>query len=125
MKNLKFYLLCILTGAVTGMVTVPYRYLLVKSATLREILFAHDVPVWRHLLALAAMWLVGMFIYRIVKRFPMISGSGIPQAEGAVNGRFSLKQPFKNLWAKFTGGLLGIGMGLSLGREGPSVQMGA
>ena len=125
LKNLKFYLLCILTGAVTGMVTVPYRYLLVKSATLREFLFAHDVPVWRHLFSLAVMWLAGMFIYRIVKRFPMISGSGIPQAEGAVNGRFSLKRPFKSLLAKFSGGLLGIGMGLSLGREGPSVQMGA
>ena len=29
------------------------------------------------------------------------------------------------LWRKFLGGVLGISMGLMLGREGPSIQLGA
>src|SRR5262249_57405720 len=33
--------------------------------------------------------------------------------------------PFHLLWVKFCGGVLAIGSGLALGREGPSVQMGA
>jgi chloride channel protein, CIC family len=33
--------------------------------------------------------------------------------------------PFRLIWVKFLGGLLAIGSGLALGREGPSVQMGA
>jgi chloride channel protein, CIC family len=33
--------------------------------------------------------------------------------------------PFQLIWVKFCGGVLAIGSGLALGREGPSVQMGA
>lgn len=125
MKNLKFYILCIVVGILTGLVTVPYRILLLKSVVVRDVLFAHDVPWWRHVLVLLAMWCVGMFIYWLVKKYPLISGSGIPQAEGAICGRFPFKNAFKSMIAKFCGGVLGIGMGFSLGREGPSVQMGA
>lgn len=48
----------------------------------------------------------------------------IPQIEGAIFGRFQFIHPLKALIAKFIGGVAGIGMGFSLGREGPSVQMG-
>ena len=54
----------------------------------------------------------------------MISGSGIPQVEGEVTGK--LKQNWKRvLPAKFFGGFLCMLGGLSLGREGPSIQLGA
>lgn len=124
-RNVRFYTFCILVGIITGVVTVPYRYLLIKSATIREFLFSDERPWWFSVLAVALMWSVGMGIYWMVKKRPMISGSGIPQVEGAISGRFDFKNPFKALVSKFAGGLLGIGMGLSLGREGPSVQMGA
>lgn len=124
-SSLKLYLLSILVGIVTGLFTVPFRYLLTKSDIVRNYLFTKDSTILFHLLVIACMWCVGLFIYQLVKRFPMISGSGIPQVEGAVSGRFNFPNSFKNLIAKFTGGVLGIGMGLSLGREGPSVQMGA
>lgn len=124
-SHIRLYLLCIAVGAVTGIVTVPYRYLLVKSAGLREILFSSHRPWYIHFLIILFMWLIGWLIYRLVKKYPLISGSGIPQVEGAIYGRFKFSHPFRLLAAKFAGGLASIGMGFSLGREGPSVQMGA
>ena len=61
---------------------------------------------------------------KLVKWEPMISGSGIPQVEGEIAGRLS--QNWKRvLPAKFAGGFLCMLGGLSLGREGPSIQLGA
>ena len=54
----------------------------------------------------------------------MISGSGIPQLEGEMVGKLEQKW-WKVLPAKFVGGFLCLLGGLALGREGPSIQLGA
>ncbi len=53
----------------------------------------------------------------------MISGSGIPQIKGRVVNKLRLNW-FKILIYKFLGGVIALAAGLSLGREGPSVQIG-
>ena len=50
---------------------------------------------------------------------PLITGGGIPQTRGVINGGVDYKHPFLELVAKFVGGILALGTGLSLGREGP------
>src|SRR5215472_13264391 len=61
----------------------------------------------------------------LVRRFsPQASGSGIPHVEAVIRGELP-QAPFWLIPVKFVGGLLAIGSGLALGREGPSVQMGA
>ena len=60
----------------------------------------------------------------ITESEPLIKGSGIPQLEGQFHGHFSPK-PLAVLIKKFIAGTLGIVCGLSLGREGPSIQLGA
>ena len=68
------------------------------------------------LLALAVGWLV--------RKEPLISGSGIPQMELALAGQI----PFpwlRIVVCKFAGTLMSLSGGLSVGREGPSIQMGA
>jgi CIC family chloride channel protein len=65
----------------------------------------------------AAAWLVRRYS-------PDASGSGIPRVE-AVLARNVPQAPSVLIPVKFLGGLLAIGAGLALGREGPSVQMGA
>jgi chloride channel protein, CIC family len=61
----------------------------------------------------------------LVRRFsPQAEGSGIPHVEAVLRGELPAA-PYRLIPVKFLGGLLAIGSGLALGREGPSVQMGA
>jgi len=60
----------------------------------------------------------------LAKLFPDVRGSGVPQTEAAYhlsNGIIRARVPF----GKFMTGVLCIGSGHSMGREGPSVQIGA
>ncbi|MCH5329010.1 MAG: chloride channel protein, partial [Coprobacter sp.] len=121
---MRLYWLSLLTGVLTGVVTLPYRYVLERADGFRSYFFDRPHAWWFHLLMLGGMWVVALCIDRIVRCFPVVSGSGIPQIEGAIYGRFRFLRPGRALLATFVGGAAGIGMGLSLGREGPSVQMG-
>lgn len=68
------------------------------------------------LLAVAVSWLL--------RREPLISGSGIPQMELALAGQIPFPW-FRVVVCKFVGTLLSLSGGLSVGREGPCIQMGA
>jgi len=60
----------------------------------------------------------------LVRRFsPEAGGSGIPQIKGFILGERSLEWR-RLLPTKFLAGVIGIGGGLALGREGPTIQMG-
>lgn len=53
---------------------------------------------------------------------PEAAGSGIPQAKAAFWKDFGVI-PWRAVWVKFVAGILAIGGGGSLGREGPSVHV--
>ncbi|MGN1104692.1 MAG: chloride channel protein [Candidatus Coproplasma sp.] len=59
----------------------------------------------------------------IRKAMPFITGSGIPQIEGAARGVFHFKW-LQSLTAMFAASLLSVFCGLSAGCEGPSVFIG-
>ena len=70
------------------------------------------------------MVLMGAAAGLCAKFAPLISGSGIPQVSAQLAGR--LQVPWRRvLPGKFIGGLLTLGGSLTMGREGPSVQIGA
>jgi chloride channel protein, CIC family len=61
----------------------------------------------------------------MVRRFsPQSSGSGIPQVENELRRGWS-DNPAHIVPVKFFGGILAIASGLALGREGPTVHIGA
>lgn len=115
----------LVVGGIAGLVIVLYRMFLEYAGKWLEMILAfcrqHPLRIagWFVILVLLA-WLVG----RLLKYEPMISGSGIPQLEGEMTGKLNQRW-WRVLPAKFLGGFLCLLGGLALGREGPSIQLGA
>lgn len=63
----------------------------------------------------------GLLIERVA---PEAAGSGIPQVKAALN-RVRMAMDLRVAFAKLFGGMLVLGSGLFMGKEGPTVQLGA
>ncbi len=112
-------------GVITGLLVALFRLALIKADDLRDLLveFARTSSLGA-VVAAVILLVIALLISLILKWEPDCSGSGIPQVKSELEGNES------QLWwrviiAKFTGCALAIGGGLALGREGPSVQLGA
>lgn len=119
--------LSLVVGVATGCAGAYYRLSLDAANRLRGVIVA-----WAQgngalgFLSVVALCAVVAFIAAwLVRRFsPHASGSGIPHVESVLHGE-TPAATFILLPVKFVGGVLAIGGGLALGREGPSVQIGA
>ncbi len=126
-KNPKYRLVlqAILIGAFAGAVVSLYRLLLGKAETISRVLYdTVRGNLWQTVLIFAGLVLAGILVGILIRRQPMIKGSGIPQVEGQIQGMF---HPcwWRVILAKMAGGTVSALAGLSLGREGPSIQVGA
>ena len=119
--------LSLLAGMVSGLLGAVFRLLLDQADRLRDTLiaWAHGERLVGFLLVVAACAGATAVAAWLVRRFsPQAEGSGIPNVEMVARGELPAP-PYRLVPVKFLGGLLAIGSGLALGREGPSVQMGA
>lgn len=127
LENLKYKLIIdsLLIGIVVGLVIVIHRIILSAISPIFIDFYKKASENYRLIpIVFIVLILLGFLVGKMVKIEPMIAGSGIPQVEGILIR--NLKQNwFTVLLYKFVGGVICLGAGLSLGREGPSVQMGA
>ncbi len=118
-----FYLTTIIVGAFTGLVAVFFHlalgwthFLLFGSHDLSAI---HRAWYWVALIPAGGAFVSALFLQYVA---PEARGSGIPQTKIAYVARNGHIE--KRVWmGKFLVGLLNIGSGSSLGREGPTVQI--
>lgn len=126
----RLLLVAALAGALVGLLGGAFRNILNEMGhkLLTFIHYLHEVegqwPVPGYLItALVTCVFVGIARY-LVTIEPSTIGSGIQHVE-AVMHHLAKPSRFIALPIKFFGGLLSIGSGMALGKEGPTVQMAA
>ena len=122
--KLKLALEGMIVGLGSGLVVVFYRLILEKVEHIRQFVFSSQHSIWYTISWFILLILVALFVGKLMMKDPMICGSGIPQVEGVLANKLKMN-PLSVLIRKFIGGTLCIGAGLSVGREGPSIQLGA
>jgi CIC family chloride channel protein len=114
-----FLVLTLLIGALVGLAVVAF---IVLTERLGMRLYPVGSVAWRRvLIPVAGSLAMGYLLYR---HFPDARGSGVPQTKAALfarQGRISLR----TVLGKFACTAATLACGIPLGREGPSVQVGA
>lgn len=122
-----------IVGILTGLAVTAFRKSIDFLSSLRIDVYDKTVsgllnPVFGTIFSLGVLILtiiiLGLFMGFIIKKYPMIKGSGVSQIKGKFMKKLDMT-PWPELPLKFLGGVLNISAGLSVGREGPSVQIGA
>lgn len=114
-----FLALALVIGGLTGLTVVAF-ILLTERTGMR--LYPAGSAAWRRVsFPIAGSLIIGYLLYRY---FPYARGSGVPQTKAALyarEGRILLRTVF----GKFFCTSATLASGIPLGREGPSVQVGA
>jgi len=126
-QNIKVLFYALLIGLFVGLVGGFFRIALGYIENLRGILYDNTSNsdfiswLWPVLFAIAGIS-IALFL---VRRFaPEAAGSGIQEIEGALDGTRPMRWK-RVLPIKFIASLFSLGSGLLLGREGPTIQLGA
>lgn len=118
--------LAVIEIAAIGALTAAAAFVLSQSVGwlggLRLELSRSEHRLW----VLPVFGLVGGVLCGLIVKYvaPEITGSGIPQVKGFLKGQ-PIRMNLRSLVAKLAAGILSLGCGLPLGREGPTVQIGA
>jgi chloride channel protein, CIC family len=120
-------LLAFAVGGTSGLLGAVFRLVLERADRFRDAVidWAHGKEIAGFALVIGISAIATGLAYWLVRKFaPGAKGSGIPDVEAVLRDE-QPPPPLILIPVKFVGGVLAMGAGLALGREGPTVQMGA
>lgn len=124
--DLRLYLLALVIGLGVGVMGSAFHYGVNVAFDLYSeipVLFSGNRTTIVLVAALLGAVMVGASVL-LVRRFaPEAAGSGIQEIEGAMGGLRPVRWRYV-FPVKFIGGVLSMGAGLVLGREGPTIHLG-
>ncbi len=122
-EKTRSYVMVGLFGVVGGLIAVVFHLLIEGMFKLTYEELAHSSQsqflIWSFVMIMTTSLIVGYLLNNVCSE---AKGSGVPQLKLSFWKDFGMI-PFKVVWVKFIAGVLSIGGGCSLGREGPSVQL--
>lgn len=125
MEELKLLCLGIVVGVLAGSFASLYKYLIHGVEDILNLLISYEAKDVLFFGGLLFIVIVLAVLVGYIKKFePLCGGSGIPQVKAEIKGHIDV-HPVKLLFSKIVGGALTALSGLSVGREGPSIQIGA
>ena len=116
-----------LVGLLAGLVAVLFRVLIQETEQWRG---SHSLTLLQNhpaggFLIVTLCALLGASAAVLTREIcPEASGSGIPQVKAVLMSARTIR-PIRTITVKLLGGLLALASGMSLGREGPTVHLGA
>lgn len=114
----------VFVGAIIGFVVAVFRFVIEKSHE-SFIFLANFTELTPKPIYLIVLCIFGLIAGYITQRFaPDAEGSGIPQVKLAIQKPEKIIK-LKTTITKFFGAIFSIASGLSLGKEGPCIQIGA
>lgn len=123
---LKIAFVAALGGVVTGLLGGLFRLALRFAGQWWEslLMWCRELGGLRLVLPVVIAAVAVAAARAIVRWSPESAGSGVQRVEAMVRHEGE-PAPLRVIPAKFVGGTLALGVGMALGREGPTVQMGA
>ena len=116
----KIILQAILVGLISGGLVVLFKLSITELFEFIQKSTSHIQILFPLIMALGGL-ISGYLVYKFA---PEAKGSGIPYVKASLLHLGNLTR-VRSIFVKFFGGIASIGTGMSLGREGPSVQLGA
>jgi CIC family chloride channel protein len=125
-RLLRLVLVAAIAGVAIGVVGGLFRLALAGADLGRDALleWAREEPALRWVIPVVLAAVAVALARLIVRLVPSAAGSGIQHVEASMRMEAGFTT-WRVIPAKFVGGVLALGAGMALGREGPTVQMGA